>query len=155
MNKQQNLDALQDNHIKFDYTLETPEERSALTQKIIDNTPPEKLTNKYLEAMADYIILGFKKEIHDNPNIAYVLSGEQPNTGNSRETIFFCWTKQKFGTLESPVSDFEIEGNTFEVGGRKKGKKQIEDIPDGYVVKDDIEYVHNNQVPLWMFGFLY
>ena len=26
---------------------------------------------------------------------------------------------------------------------------------EGYVFKDDIEYVHDNQVPLWMFGFLY
>jgi hypothetical protein len=60
-----------------------------------------------------------------------------------------------FETLESPVSDFEIDGRTFEVGGRKKGKKQIEDVQNGFVVKDDIEYVHDNQVPLWMFGFLY
>ena len=90
-----------------------------------------------------------------NPNMACVLSGEQPNTGNSRETIFFCWTEQKFETLEYPVSDFEIDGKTFEVGGRKKGKKQIEDVPNGFVVKDDIEYVHDNQVPLWMFGFLF
>ena len=62
---------------------------------------------------------------------AYVLSEEQPNTGNSRETIFFCRTKEKFETLESPVSDFEIDGKTFEVGGRKKGKKQIEDVQNG------------------------
>ena len=61
-----------------------------------------------------------------NPNMAYVLSGEKPETGNARETIFYCWTKQKYETLESPVSDFEIDGKTFEVGGRKKGKKQIE-----------------------------
>ena len=59
----------------------------------------------------------------------------------SRETIFLCWTKQKFEKSESPVSDFEIDGKYFESGGRKKGEKQIEDIPDGYVVKDDIEYV--------------
>ena len=37
----------------------------------------------------------------------------------------------------------------------KEGKKQSEDIQNGFVVKDDIEYVHDNQVPLWMFGFLY
>ena len=43
--------AQEDNHIKFDYTLETPEERSAHVQKIIDNTPPEKLTKYYLEKM--------------------------------------------------------------------------------------------------------
>ena len=57
--------------------------------------------------------------------------------------------------MESPVSDFEIDGKTFEVGGRKKGKKQIEDVSDGYVVKDNTEYVFDNHVPLWMFGFLY
>lgn len=90
-----------------------------------------------------------------NPNMAYVLSAQNPNTGNSRETIFFCWTKQKFETLESMVSDFEIEGKTFEVGGRSKGKKQIEIVPDGYIVKDDLEYAYENQIPLWMFGFLY
>ena len=44
---------------------------------------------------------------------------------------------------------------TFEVGGRKKGKKQIEYAKDGYLVKDNTEYVFDNQVPLWMFGFLY
>ena len=69
--------------------------------------------------------------------------------------VFFCWAKQKYETLESPVSDFEIEGKTFEVGGHNKGKKQIEDVKDGYVVKDNLEYVFDNQVPLWMFGFLY
>ena len=52
-------------------------------------------------------------------------------------------------------SDFEIAGKTFEVGGRKKGKKQIQDATEGYVVKDNIEYVFDNQVPLWIFGFLY
>ena len=86
--------------------------------------------------------------------MAYILSGEKPETGNARETIFYCWTKQKYETLESSASDFEIDGKTFEVGGRKKGKKQIENVKDGYV-KDNTEYVFDNQVPLWMFGFLY
>ena len=53
----------------------------------------------------------------------------------ARETIFYCWTKQKYETLESPVSDFEIDVKTFEVGAREKGKKQIEDVKEGYVVK--------------------
>ena len=33
---------------KLDYSLETPEERNELVKKIIDETPPEQLTNKYL-----------------------------------------------------------------------------------------------------------
>jgi predicted AAA+ superfamily ATPase len=108
-----------------------------------------------MKANGDSILRKMDKLYLHNSNMAYVLSGEQPHIGNSRETIFFCWTKQKFETLESPVSDFEIDRKTFEVGGRKKGKKQIEDVQNGFVVKDDIEYVHDNQVPLWMFGFLY
>lgn len=107
-----------------------------------------------IKTNGDAIIRKMDKLYLHNPNMAYVLSG-QPDTGNSRETIFLCWTKQKYDTLESPISDFEIDGMTFEVGGRKKGKKQIENATDGYVVRDDIEYVFDNKVPLWMFGFLY
>ena len=55
----------------------------------------------------------------------------------------------------SRISDFEIDGHTFEVGGRKKGKRQIEDAADGYIVKDDIEYGHGNVIPLWHFGLNY
>ena len=43
----------------------------------------------------------------------------------------------------------------FEVGGRKKGQRQIKDIDNAFVVKDDIEYGHLNEIPLWAFGLLY
>ena len=108
-----------------------------------------------IKANGDAILRKMDKLYLHNPNMSYVLSGEKPNDGNSRETIFLCWTKHLYDTLESPVSDFEIAGKTFEVGGRKKGKKQIQDATEGYIVKDNIEYVFDNQVPLWMFGFLY
>ena len=85
-----------------------------------------------MKSNGDGILRKMDKLFLHNSNMAYVLSGEQPNTGNSRKNIFFCWTKQKFDTLESPVSDFEIDGKTFEVGGRKKGKKQIEDVQNGF-----------------------
>ncbi len=90
-----------------------------------------------------------------NPNTSYILSERAYDVGSCRESIFYCWTKTKFETLESPVSDFEIDGKTFEVGGKKKGKKQIESIQEGFLVKDGIEYAYDNQIPLWMFGFLY
>jgi len=108
-----------------------------------------------MKANGDAILRKMDKLYLNNPNMAYVFSGEKPDTGNARETIFYCWTKQKYETLESPFSDFEIDGKTFEVGGRKKGKKQIAEATEGYVVKDNIEYVYDNQIPLWMFGFLY
>ena len=108
-----------------------------------------------MKANGDAILRKMDKLYLQNPNIAYVLSGERPETGSAREAIFFCWTRQKYETLESPISDFEIDGKTFEVGGRKKGKKQISGAAEGYIVQDDTEYVFDNRVPLWMFGFLY
>lgn len=91
----------------------------------------------------------------NNPNMAYALSPETPDIGNIRETIFFAWLRQSYFITSSPISDFEVEGITFEIGGKNKGKKQIESAGQGYVVKDDIEYAFQNIVPLWMFGFVY
>ena len=49
-------------YIKMDFSLETPEERNELVKKIIADTPPEKLTQKYIEKLADYIIFAMDKE---------------------------------------------------------------------------------------------
>ena len=57
--------------------------------------------------------------------------------------------------VASKIADFEIEGRTFEVGGKSKGKRQIRDASEGYVVKADIEFAYSNVIPLWHFGFLY
>ena len=50
------------------------------------------------------------------------------------------------------IVHFEIQGKTFEVGGKSKGKRQITDANEGYVVKDDIEYGYGNVIPIWAFG---
>ena len=47
-----------------------------------------------------------------------------------------------------PTSDFCIEGYTFEIGGRKRNK-QIEGLPDAFVVKDNIEFAFAHTIPLW------
>jgi len=46
----------------MDFSLQTPEERNDLVKKIVEQTPPEKLTPKYLERLADYIIFAMDKE---------------------------------------------------------------------------------------------
>ena len=91
----------------------------------------------------------------NNPNIAYALSETTPDIGNIRETIFFSLMRVKHMVSSSKVSDFEIDNYTFEIGGKNKKHKQIKDIPNSYIVKDDIEYAHLNTIPLWMFGFVY
>ena len=56
----------------------------------------------------------------------------------------------------SPNAEFLVNGQyTFEVGGKNKKKKQIADLPDSYIVMDDITTGFDNVIPLWIFGFLY
>ena len=90
-----------------------------------------------------------------NTDIAYILSDTPPDIGNIRETVFFTWMRVGHFITSSPISDFEIDGLTFEVGGRNKKKAQIKNAVEGYIVKDDMEYAYQNKIPLWMFGFIY
>ena len=91
----------------------------------------------------------------DNPSLMTVLAFGKPDTGSLRETFFYNQMRVQNHVLASRVSDFTIGEYTFEIGGRKKGKQQIEDVPNGFIVKDDIEYGHHNVVPLWAFGLNY
>ena len=91
----------------------------------------------------------------NNPNMAYALSETEPNKGSLRETVFFSWLRVDYPVTSSPVSDFQVGGITFEVGGKNKGRKQLSGAERGFVVKDDIEYAAPGIIPLWMFGFLY
>lgn len=91
----------------------------------------------------------------DNPSLMTILSGGTPDIGNLRETFFYNQLRVNNDVISSRVSDFTIGSYTFEVGGRKKGSKQLEDIPNGIVVRDDIESGHGIFVPLWQFGFNY
>ena len=91
----------------------------------------------------------------DNTNLAYLLGREATDIGNIRETFFYNQVRVAFDVISSRISDFEIDGKTFEVGGKKKGKKQITDAAEGYIIKDDIEYGSGNIIPLWAFGLTY
>lgn len=91
----------------------------------------------------------------DNTNLIYVLAPEHADVGNVRETFFMNQTRVCNEVRNSDISDFEIDGKVFEIGGRKKGQKQIESANNGYVVKDDIESGYANVIPLWTFGLNY
>ena len=91
----------------------------------------------------------------DNTNMAYLLGGNATDVGNIRETFFYNQMRVVSDVISSRISDFEIDGKTFEVGGKNKGKKQLSEAKEGYVVKDDIEFGSANIIPLWAFGLLY
>lgn len=91
----------------------------------------------------------------DNTNLIYVLAPKRADIGNIRETFFMNQMRVIGDVRCSPVSDFLVDDMTFEIGGRKKGQKQISEVSNGYVVKDDIETGYANVIPLWAFGLLY
>ena len=91
----------------------------------------------------------------DNTNLIYALSPEHADIGNVRKTFFMNQARVMNDVTSSSISDFEINGKTFEIGGRKKGQKHIENAEEGYIVKDDIESGYANVIPLWAFGLNY
>lgn len=90
-----------------------------------------------------------------NTNLIYALSESKPEVGNLRETFFLSQMQVNQEVYASKAADFLINGKTFEVGGKNKNKKQIAEVKDAFVVKDDIEYGYENTIPLWHFGMGY
>ena len=91
----------------------------------------------------------------DNTNMMYALVENNIDTGTLRETFFNNQVRVVKEVVSSKLSDFFVDEYTFEVGGKNKKRKQIADIPNSFLVKDDIEYMVERTIPLWMFGLMY
>ena len=118
-------------------------EKSALIRQL--NFAPDGMD---LVQKVDKIYLG-------NTCFIYALADENPEIGNIRETFFYCAMCVNHKVTSSPAADFIVKGHTFEVGGKSKKQKQIKNVNDAFVVKDDIENAYMNIIPLWTFGFNY
>lgn len=104
---------------------------------------------------SDAILHKIEKLYLNNSNIAYAISDTNPDKGNIRETMFLTWMRESHNVTSSKISDFEIDGVTFEVGGKNKTGRQVKEADVAFLVKDDIEYAFGNSIPIWMFGFVY
>lgn len=91
----------------------------------------------------------------DNTNLMYALKGSRANIGSVRETFFYNQMRVNSEVVAAKHTDFRIGDSIFEVGGAKKGSRQLEGDPKGFVVRDDIEFGHSNIIPLWQFGLNY
>ncbi|MDE6226691.1 MAG: AAA family ATPase [Muribaculaceae bacterium] len=91
----------------------------------------------------------------DNTNLMYALKGSRANIGSVRETFFYNQMRVNNEVVSAKHTDFRIGDSIFEVGGAKKGSRQLEGDPKGFVVRDDIEFGHSNIIPLWQFGLNY
>ena len=91
-----------------------------------------------------------------NPNYIYALSGEKTEIGNVRETFFYNQLHVYYKVNYSEETDFLIDNkHSFEIGGRNKSQRQIKSLNNAFLALDDMETGFRNEIPLWLFGFLY
>lgn len=96
-----------------------------------------------------------EKILFDNTNIMYALS-ETIDTGTMRETFFSNMLGEAHKLSMPTKGDLFVDGkHLFEVGGPRKGYKQIAGIQDSYVVQDGVDVGTGKKIPLWVFGLLY
>jgi len=91
-----------------------------------------------------------------NPNMLYALAQTQ-RLGTIRECFVVNQLSVKH-TVEygKAVGDFKIDGKiTIEVGGNDKSFDQIADVPDSYILADNMEFPVGKKLPLWIVGLTY
>ena len=119
------------------------------------------------------------KIVLNNPNLFTILCQNQ-NIGSKRES-FFISQLYNHDIKYSKQGDYKIDDkyifvltslrdchhitssklkilevmDSDEIGGKNKSKKQIKNLNNSFIVKDDIEMGFENIIPLWLFGFLY
>ena len=125
-------------HLKLDYKLESPVERTELVRKIIEQTPPAQLTNKYLEILSDYIIFAMDKQERKNKKI---LTDNRMVTVNKRELSF----QGLVGKLENGEDGiYNMIANDKNIIFTPKisiTPKDIEEIPELKELRDAINVV--------------
>lgn len=96
-----------------------------------------------------------EKIFFNNTNQIHAFGAQKTDIGAIRETYFVNAFSGIHNVYYSIQGDFIVKDYTFEVGGKNKKFTQIKDLPNAYLVVDDIEVGINNKIPLWLFGFLY
>lgn len=92
----------------------------------------------------------------ENTNFSFAIASKNSNSGNLRETFFINQVAYKHKINYTKQTDFVVDNHFyFEIGGKNKTNKQIQDIENAFIVSDDIEIGFKNKIPLWLFGFLY
>ena len=95
-----------------------------------------------------------EKVLFDNTDIMAALSNLN-EIGTVRETFVASMLSPAHKLYEPQVGDLLVdEKYLFEIGGKNKRYKQIADLPDSYVIVDDIETGLGNKIPMWLLGFL-
>jgi predicted AAA+ superfamily ATPase len=116
----------------------------------------ELITTLGSRAVGNKILNKPAKIYLNNTNLMHAIDKQLVNIGTIRETFFLNQMRYLFPVNYPKTADIYVDNKyTFEVGGKNKGKTQINDFENSFIAKDDIETGYANVIPLWMFGFLY
>ena len=121
--------------IKLDYTLETPEKRKALVEKILEENPD--VSDKYLEILGDYLVLCMEKQEKKEKKI---LTENRMCTVNKRETSFEGLVSQLENGEDGIYNLINESKTTIFQPKVSITKKDLEEIPFLKQIKEAIEW---------------
>ena len=127
--------------MRLDYTLKNAEDRRKLVEQIIKDTPPNQLTENYLEILSDYMVSPLTKTEKQRKDI---LTTNRLFTINKRETSY-QELSDKLENGEDGLYNLSIEDDknvllTPKINISPKDRAEIPDLDD---LKTAIENVKN------------
>jgi len=103
----------------------------------------------------DNIFIKPDKIYLNNTNLHYAYCSHS-NIGTLREVFIASMLSQNHTIQTAKKGDLLVDDKyILEIGGKHKGYKQIKNLPNSFIIADDIEIGSGNKIPLWLFGFLY
>lgn len=112
-----------------------------------------------LDASGKAVLRAPDKVLLENANLYHAIateSGYSPNLGSLRETFFVNALRGTGLAVQyNKLGDFRAKGRIFEVGGASKDRRQIRGQKNGILVKDGPLTASQNEIPLYLFGFLW
>ncbi|MEK6982581.1 MAG: AAA family ATPase [Candidatus Micrarchaeota archaeon] len=113
--------------------------------------PPQGAGHKVIRSEDKILMpLSFRSALCQNYGI-------KPSEGGLREDFFIQHVKEaqyiKTGA-ERRTPDFAVGNYIFEIGGPSKGWDQLKGKKNAYLVKESLT-IEKNEIPLYLFGFLY
>ena len=119
---------------KLDYSLESPEERAKIVEQILEENPEP--SEKYLEALADYLVLCMEKQEKKEKRI---LTENRMATVNKRETSFEGLVSQLENGEDGIYNLINDSKQTLFQPKTTITKKDLEEIPELKQMRDAIE----------------
>ena len=128
---------------KLDYSLKTAEERKALVEEIVKETPPNQLTEKYIEILSDYIVLAMDPEEKKRKEI---ITTNRMVTINKREVSYQGLVSQ-FENGEDGLYNITIENdkNVLLTPKISISPKDVAEIPALKDLQDAIEIIKEQE----------